>query len=69
MLRLGTSYAKYFNIKYEEVGSLFQDRFRAKLIETDAYLLELSRYIHRNPLPQPLGLRLKSIYGQVTRHT
>lgn len=50
MLRLGTSYAKYFNIKYDQVGSLFQDRFKAKLIETDAYLLELSRYIHRNPL-------------------
>lgn len=50
MLRLGTSYAKYFNIKYEQVGSLFQGRFRAKLIETDEYLLHLSRYIHRNPL-------------------
>lgn len=50
MLRLGTSYAKYFNIKYGEVGSLFQDRFKAKLIETDAYLLQLSRYIHRNPV-------------------
>ncbi len=49
MLRLGTSYAKYFNIKYEQVGSLFQSRFRAKLIETDEYLLHLSRYIHRNP--------------------
>ena len=49
MLRLGTSYAKYFNIKYEQVGSLFQSRFRAKWIETDEYLLHLSRYIHRNP--------------------
>lgn len=50
MLRLGTSYAKYFNIKYEQVGSLFQGRFKAKLVETDAYLLQLSRYIHRNPI-------------------
>src|SRR3989338_6740768 len=49
MLRLSTSYAKYFNIKYDQVGSLFQGRFRAKLIETDEYLLHLSRYIHRNP--------------------
>lgn len=63
MLRLSTSYAKYFNIKYEQVGSLFQDRFRAKLIETDEYLLHLSRYIHRNPLefllPTP-GVKLAS---------
>lgn len=49
MLKLGTSYAKYFNIKYGEVGSLFQDRFKAKLVEKDEYLLQLSRYIHRNP--------------------
>lgn len=65
MLRLQTSYAKYFNIKYEEVGSLFQDRFKTKLVGTDEYLLHLSRYIHRNPLeilpptpgvePQTLG--------------
>jgi REP element-mobilizing transposase RayT len=50
MLRLGTSYAKYFNIKYDEVGSLFQGRFKAKLIDSDEYLLQVSRYIHRNPL-------------------
>lgn len=63
MLRLGTSYAKYFNIKYEQVGSLFQDRFRAKLVETDEYLLQLSRYIHRNPLeilPSTPGVELAS---------
>jgi len=61
MLRLGTSHAKYFNIKYEQVGSLFQSRFRAKLIETDEYLLHLSRYIHRNPieiLPSTPGVEL-----------
>lgn len=61
MLRLGTSYAKYFNIKYREVGSLFQDRFKAKLIETDEYLLHLSRYIHRNPGSTP-GVVLGDYY-------
>lgn len=50
MLRLGTSYAKYFNIKYDQVGSLFQGPFKAKLIDSDEYLLQLSRYIHRNPI-------------------
>jgi len=43
-------YAKYFNTKYERVGPLFQGRFKAKMIETDEYLLQLSKYIHRNPL-------------------
>jgi len=49
MLSLATSYSKYFNVKYEEVGRLFQERFQAKQVETDEYLLQLSRYIHLNP--------------------
>jgi putative transposase len=47
--RLHTSYTMYFNRKYERVGSVFQGRFRAKLVETDEYLLHVSRYIHLNP--------------------
>jgi len=49
MLKLCTSYAKYINIKYQKVGRLFQDRFRAKPIEDERYLLWLSKYIHLNP--------------------
>ncbi len=63
MLRLCTSYAKYFNIKYEQIGSLFQDRFKAKLVDADEYLLHLTRYIHRNPLKLLLstpGVELES---------
>lgn len=47
--RLLDSYTRYFNIKYDRVGSLFQGTFQAKLIENDSYLLQLSKYIHRNP--------------------
>lgn len=50
MLSLSTSYAKYFNIKYDEIGSLLQSPFKAKLVETDEQLLQVSRYIHRNAL-------------------
>lgn len=42
-------YAKYFNLKYKRTGSLFQHPFKAVLIEDDAQLLHLSRYIHLNP--------------------
>lgn len=48
--RLHTSYTMYFNIKYERVGAVFQGRFKAKLIESDEYLLHVTRYIHQNPL-------------------
>lgn len=47
---LHTSYVYYFNRKYKRVGPLFQDRFKARLVESDEYLLHLSRYIHLNPL-------------------
>ena len=47
-LQLG--HAKYFNTKYTRVGPLFQGRFKARLVESDEYLLQLSAYIHRNPV-------------------
>lgn len=49
LLRLLTTYALYFNKRYKRVGYLFQGPYRAVLIETDSYLLHLSRYIHLNP--------------------
>ena len=39
----------YFNKKYGRVGGLFQDQFKAKLVEHDAYAKYLSAYIHNNP--------------------
>src|SRR3990167_11403612 len=48
MQRLSTSYVMYFNKKYERVGSLFQNTYKAALVESDSYLLHLSRYIHLN---------------------
>lgn len=50
MQQLNHSYARYFNEKYNYVGHLFQDRFFADLIENDEQLLEVSRYIHLNPV-------------------
>ena len=50
MRRLSTSYVMYFNKKYQRVGALFQNRYKATLVRTDHYLLHLSRYIHLNPM-------------------
>lgn len=49
MRKLSDSYTKYFNTKYKRIGSLFQGPFKARLIEDDEYLLQLSKYIHKNP--------------------
>lgn len=44
-----TSYAMYFNKKYERVGHVFQNRFKNICIDKVSYLLNLTRYIHKNP--------------------
>lgn len=50
MQSLITKYTMYFNKKYKRVGSLFQGRYKAVLIFGKEYLINLSRYIHLNPL-------------------
>ncbi|MBU1178744.1 transposase [Patescibacteria group bacterium] len=50
MQKLGTGYTNYFNKKYERVGSLFQGRFKAALVDEHAHFLHLPYYIHSNPL-------------------
>lgn len=46
MQKLGMGFANYFNLKYKRSGTLFQGRFKANLIKTDAQIMHLSRYIH-----------------------
>lgn len=43
-------FAKYFNIKNERSGTLFQKAFKAKRVINDEIFLHLSRYIHLNPI-------------------
>ena len=46
----GATYTKRFNLRHNRSGHLFQGRFKNMLVQNDAYLLQLSYYIHRNPL-------------------
>lgn len=50
MRRLLTGYALWFNRAHCRHGHLFQNRFKSILCQEDAYLLELVRYIHLNPI-------------------
>jgi len=50
MQRFNTAYIAYYNIRHHRSGHLYQGRFKAIVVEADAYLLELSRYIHLNPV-------------------
>jgi putative transposase len=50
MRKLLTGYALWFNRTHRRQGHLFQNRFKSILCQEDAYLLELVRYIHLNPV-------------------
>ncbi|MDD2273920.1 MAG: transposase [Desulfuromonadaceae bacterium] len=50
MRHINGAYTTYFNIKRKRAGHLFQGRFKAILVEADEYAVELSRYIHLNPV-------------------
>jgi putative transposase len=44
------AYTNAVNRRYGRAGSLFQGRFKVRLIGNNEYLLHLSRYIHLNPV-------------------
>jgi REP element-mobilizing transposase RayT len=60
-LRLLTGYAVSFNRRHRRRGHLFQNRYKSILCQEDAYLLELVRYIHLNPLRAKLVKNMKAL--------
>lgn len=50
MQHINGAYTNYYNTKRRRSGHLFQGRFKALLVDADAYAKELSRYIHLNPV-------------------
>lgn len=47
---VASQYARATNIRLNRSGHLFERRYRGKLVDVDSYLLQLIRYIHRNPV-------------------
>lgn len=43
-------YTGYFNRRHGRVGHLFQGRYKGILVDKESYLLQLSRYVHLNPM-------------------
>jgi len=61
MRRLLTGYVVNFNRRHKRYGHLFQNRYKSILCEEDPYLLELTRYIHLNPLRAGMVKNLKEL--------
>jgi REP element-mobilizing transposase RayT len=63
MRRLLTGYVVNYNRRHTRYGHLFQNRYKSILCEEDPYLLELTRYIHLNPLRAGVVKSLKELRG------
>ncbi|GDY27124.1 transposase [Agarivorans sp. Toyoura001] len=50
MQSLGRMYVLYFNRRYQRTGTLWEGRFKSCLIESEAYFMQVSRYIELNPV-------------------
>ncbi|WP_242057211.1 transposase [Guptibacillus hwajinpoensis] len=47
---INSNYARYFNDKYEYTGHVFQGRYFAELLDSIDYEIDVSKYIHLNPV-------------------
>lgn len=50
MRHFNISYTFYFNRIHQRVGHLYQGRYKSFLIDADNYLMEVTRYVHLNPV-------------------
>ena len=50
MQEINSLHAMWFNWRYSLDGHLFQGRFKSVLVESEAHLLELARYVVLNPV-------------------
>ncbi len=50
MRHINGVYTQRFNRRHKKEGQLFRGRYKAVLVDGDSHLLEVMRYIHRNPL-------------------
>jgi len=54
----GATYTSRFNCRHARNGHLFQGRYKSIVVQNDAYVMQLSCYIHRNPLRAGIAKRL-----------
>lgn len=50
MKKLNMGYSRYFNIRHQRQGTLFEGRYRRVLVKNEAHFIHLPYYIHLNPL-------------------
>jgi len=70
MRRLMTSHAVRYNMRHTRSGRLFQNRYKSIVVEEEAYLTELVRYIHLNPVRARMVKSMEELDGyEFTGHS
>lgn len=59
MHRINNTYSKYFNLKYERVGHVFQERYKSSIIQDEYYMYNVLKYIHQNPVEAGLCKKIQ----------
>ncbi|WP_234028514.1 hypothetical protein [Lentibacillus sp. Marseille-P4043] len=62
MKMINTRYSLHFNKRRRLVGHVFQGRYGAELIDTKDHQLDVSRYIHLNPVEANMVARPNAYY-------
>jgi putative transposase len=68
MRHINGAYTTYYNVKKQRIGHLLQGRYKALLVDMDAYAQELSRYIHLNPVRAGIVKRPEEYLWSSYRH-
>jgi putative transposase len=69
MRQFNITYTGHYNRRHNHIGHLYQGRYKSILVDKEAYLAVLSRYIHLNPvkvkgmLKLPIEERIKKLKG------
>jgi putative transposase len=64
---IAAEFARAMQLKLQTTGHFFERRYHAVLVDTDSYLLELVRYVHRNPVDAGLASNLDD-YAWTSHH-
>src|SRR5512132_381357 len=68
MQSIGRMYVGYFNRTYARTGTLWEGRYKAAIVDDEAYVLTRMRYIELNPVraamvPYPTDYRWSSYHA------
>jgi REP element-mobilizing transposase RayT len=68
MHKINNMYSKYFNLKYERVGHVFQGRYKSSIIQDEFYMYNVLKYIHRNPIEAGLCMKIQDYVWSSDRY-